>query len=68
MGGSRGPCGWNTRLGGQGGRGAQGQGLWAQVSSSGLIPQTRGVQARSLRMEGCQVLVTLQIPGQGVMV
>lgn len=68
MGGGGGPRGWNTRLGGQGGSGAQGQGLWARVSSLGLIPQARGVQARGLRMEGCHVLVTLHIPGPGAMV
>lgn len=43
------------------------QGLWAEGSSLGFISQATGSHARSLRTEDCQVLVTLQILGQGEM-
>lgn len=45
-----------------------GAGPVAPVSSSGLIPSAMGGQVRDLRMQSGQVLVTLQSPGQGVMV
>ena len=47
--------------------GPEGQGLGAEVSSLDFIRQAMGSQAGSLRMEDCQVLVTLRIPGQGAM-